>query len=364
MVKVELKDVTKFYGKIRGVENIDLSIDDGEYLAVLGPTGSGKTSTMYLLAGLLKPSSGSIHFDQTDVTKTPAEDREVGFVFEEYNLFPRMLVEENVLFGPVVKDLDIPESKLIAKELFTLLNIAGKEKNLPDEISGGQKQRVALARAIVSNAKLLVMDDPLRALDAKIREILQVELRKLVKDLGLTCIHATHDTHEAMRVADRIAVFKDGKIVQIGSPEEVYNHPNSLYVADFLGENTTIKGKISEKKNDCYFKTEDGLEFKIETSLNDGEEAIALVPSELLDVFDVSERKNINYDNILEGKVLKSKCIGEFNEIEIKLNNTIFKAKDLIGKNIPLKKGSTVLIATDKDDYRIFPQKEEIENEK
>ncbi len=363
MVKVELKGVTKFYGKIRGVENINLSINDGEYLAVLGPTGAGKTSTMYLLAGLLQPSSGYINFDEIDVTKTPAEDRDVGFVFEEYNLFPRMLVEDNVLFGPLVKDLDIPESKLIAKELFTLLNITGKERNFPDEISGGQKQRVALARAIVSNAKLLVMDDPLRALDAKIREILQVELRKLVKDLGLTCVHATHDTHEAMRVADRIAVFKDGQIVQIGSPEEVYNHPNSLYVADFLGENTSIEGTIKKIKKESYIKTADGIELKVKTDMKKGEEAVALIPSELLDVFDVRERQNLNYDNILEGTILNSKCIGESNEIELKINNTIFKAKELIGKNVPIRKGSKILIATDKDDYRVFPKEEEIINE-
>ncbi len=361
MVKVELKDVTKYYGKIRGVENINLSIKDGEYLAVLGATGAGKTTTMYLLAGLLSPSSGSILFDDKDVTDMPAEDREVGFVFEEYNLFPRMIVEDNVLFGPIVKDLDLTESKQVAKELFDLLNIMGKEKNYPDEISGGQKQRVALARAILSNAKLLVMDDPLRALDAKIREILQIELRKLVKDLGLTCIHATHDTHEAMRVADRIAVFRNGKIIQIGSPEEVYNHPQSLYVTDFLGESTSIEGTIKKKKNESYLLTNSGLELKIETNLKDNQAAIALVPSELLDVFDMKERARLNYDNIIEGKILHSKCVGEFNEVEIIIKDIKFKAKDLIGKDIPLKVGTKVLVATDKDDYRVFQKEEDNE---
>lgn len=359
MVQVDMKDVTKFYGKIKGVENINLSINDGEYLAVLGATGAGKTTTMYLLAGLLSPSSGTIYFDQKDVTKSPAEDREVGFVFEEYNLFPRMLVEDNVLFGPIVKNLSLSESREIAKELFTLLNITGKEKNYPDEISGGQKQRVALARAILSNAKLLVMDDPLRALDAKIREILQVELRKLVKDLGLTCIHATHDTHEAMRVADRIAVFKDGEIIQIGSPEEIYNHPKSLYVADFLGENSTLEGKIKKKKNETFLITENGLELKIKSDLKDGQAVIALIPSELLDIFEVTERDKLNYDNIVEGQILSSKCVGEFNEIKVMINGLVFKAKDLIGKKIPLKEGTTIIVATDKDDYRVFPKEEE-----
>ncbi|MCG3224668.1 MAG: ATP-binding cassette domain-containing protein, partial [Candidatus Heimdallarchaeota archaeon] len=158
MVKLELDNITKYYGKRRGVENINLSIEDGEYLAVLGPTGSGKTTTMYLVAGLLSPSEGRILFNGEDITKVPSEDRNVGFVFEEYNLFPRMNAESNVLFGPIVKGLDLSDSRQVAREMFSLLNISGKETNFPDEISGGQKQRVALARAIVSNANLLVMD--------------------------------------------------------------------------------------------------------------------------------------------------------------------------------------------------------------
>ncbi|MFW9851604.1 MAG: ABC transporter ATP-binding protein [Candidatus Thorarchaeota archaeon] len=354
MVKVQLKDISKFYGSRRGVEDLNLTIEDGEYLAVLGPTGSGKTTTMYLVSGLLKPSSGAILFDDEDVSEVEAEDRNVGFVFEEYNLFSRMTVESNVLFGPIVKDLNLHESRVIARELFTLLNISGKEQNYPDEISGGQKQRVALARAIVSNAHLLVMDDPLRALDAKIREMLQIELRNLVKDLGITCIHATHDTHEAMRVADRIAVFKEGKIEQIGTPEEVYNNPISLYVANFLGESSTIEGKVERKKKDVFLVHENGTKLKIETDLQDGKEVIALVPSELVDVYHISEKDVLNYDNIIKATILNSKCIGEFYEIDLLVNGISIKAKELIGKDIPLEKNSEVLIATDKDDYRIF----------
>ncbi len=357
MVKVELENVTKYYDKIRGVEDINLIIEDGEYLAVLGPTGAGKTSTMYLIAGLIAPSKGTILFDDKDVTNLPTEDRDVGFVFEEYNLFPRMSVESNVLFGPIVKNLDLPESRQIARELFTLLNIAGKENNFPDEVSGGQKQRVALARAIVSNAELLVMDDPLRALDAKIREILQIELRNLVKDLGLTCIHATHDTHEAMRVADRIAVFKDGEIVQIGTPEEVYNKPNSLYVANFLGETTTIEGKILTINRGKYLVINEKLKIKIVTNLKDGDDAIALAPAELLDIFPLTEKDNLNYDNIHEATIIDSKCIGEFYEIILSFFGKTIKAKELIGKEIAYKKGTKVLVATDKDDFRVFPNK-------
>ena len=358
MVKVELKNATKYYGKIKGVEDINITINDGEYLAVLGPTGSGKTTTMYLIAGLISPSTGSIFFDDTEVSDVPAEDRNVGFVFEEYNLFPRMSVESNILFGPVVKDLDLVESTKVSRELMSLLNISGKEKYYPEEISGGQKQRVALARAIISDAKILVMDDPLRALDAKIREILQVELRKLVKDLKITCIHATHDTQEAMRVADRIAVFKDGKIVQIGTPEEIYNNPNSLYVAEFLGESSKIEGIIDEVKGEKYLILSDGSKINVETKLKKGEEAIALVPSELIDVYHIDEKKNINYHNVFEAELLSVRCVGEFNELLIKIFGTEFKSKDLIGKEIPLEKNSTVLVATDKDDYRIFSKKE------
>lgn len=363
MVKVELDNITKYYGKRRGVENINLTIEDGEYLAVLGPTGAGKTTTMYLIAGLLSPSEGKVLFDGEDVTNKPSEDRNVGFVFEEYNLFPRMNVESNVLFGPIVKDLDLYDSRQIAREMFSLLNISGKEVNFPDEISGGQKQRVALARAIVSNANLLVMDDPLRALDAKIREILQIELRNLVKDLSLTCIHATHDTQEAMRVADKIAVFKAGAIVQFGTPEEVYNNPVSIYVANFLGETTEIMGTILQEKNKSFLIVED-IKIEIETDLKSGTKAVALIPAELADIYSISERGEINYDNVIEAEIIKTKCVGEFYDVDLVAFNQVIKAKELIGKNVPLTEGSKVLFATDKGDFRIFPIEEDEKDEK
>lgn len=272
-----------------------------------------------------------------------------------------MNVEKNILFGPIVKNLDLSVSRKVALELLDLLNIKGKEKNYPNEISGGQKQRVALARAIVSNAKLLIMDDPLRALDAKIRDILQVELRKLVKDLGLTCIHATHDTHEAMRVADRILVFKDGQIVQDGTPEEIYNNPNSIYVADFLGENVSFRGEIFEEKEERYLLTENNLKLKVQTNYLTGTKVVALVPLELIDVYPKEESNSLNYDNIISGKLIKSKLIGEFFELILEISGMKIKAYELIGKkNIPTTPNSDIVIAMDKDDFRIF----ELENEK
>ncbi len=356
MVKVRLEGISKNYGDNIGVKDLNLLIDDGEYVAILGPTGAGKTTTMYLIAGLVTPSEGKIFFDDEDVTFLPAEDREVGFVFEEYNLFPRMTVEDNILFGPVVKNLDLKTSRKIEKELMALLNIQGKENNFPSEISGGQKQRVALARAIVSNTKLLVMDDPLRALDAKIREVLQIELRKLVKDLGLTCIHATHDTHEAMRVADRIIIFKDGQIVQSGSPEEVYNHPSSIYVADFLGENVKIKGKILREKEQSFLLVKDtSTKLKINSELKEETEVVALIPLELIDVFPLEQKDSLNYDNIVEATLIDYELVGEFYLLTIKVFNQTIKGHELIGKNIDtLKKGSKVLLCSDSDDFRIF----------
>ncbi|MHA1399774.1 MAG: ABC transporter ATP-binding protein [Candidatus Heimdallarchaeaceae archaeon] len=359
MVSVRFENITKKYGDIIGVEKLNLSIADGEYVAILGPTGAGKTTTMYLVAGLISPTEGRIYFDEVDVTDLPAEDRNVGFVFEEYNLFPRMNVEENILFGPVVKNLDLNVSRKITRELLDLLNISGKEKNFPDEISGGQKQRVALARAIVSNAKLLVMDDPLRALDAKIREMLQVELRKLVKDLGLTCIHATHDTHEAMRVADRIIVFKDGKIVQDGSPEEIYNNPASVYVAEFLGENVKLTGVIKREKEEPLLVTEDGTNLKVNTNLPNGAKVLALIPLELIDVYPISEKENLIYDNLIEAKLLECKLIGEFYEMKLEAFGKIIEGRELIGKEIPTAENMRVVIGTDRDDFRIFPLMDE-----
>ncbi|MHA1866328.1 MAG: ABC transporter ATP-binding protein [Candidatus Heimdallarchaeaceae archaeon] len=361
MVSVRMEKVSKNYGKVVGIKDLSLSIKDGEYVAILGPTGAGKTTTMYILAGLISPSSGKVFFDNVDVTNIPAEDRQIGFVFEEYNLFPRMSVEKNILFGPIVKNLDLSVSRKVAYELLNLLNIKGKEKNYPDEISGGQKQRVALARAIVSNAKLLIMDDPLRALDAKIRDILQVELRKLVKDLGLTCIHATHDTHEAMRVADRILIFKDGQIVQEGTPEEIYNNPNSIYVADFLGENVSFKGKIVVENEEKYLLTENNLKLRVQTDYSSGTNVVVLVPLELIDVYNKEESSNLNYDNIIPGKLIQAKLIGEFFELILDISGMKLKAYELIGKkNVPTSPNSEIVVGMDKDDFRIF----ELKNEK
>ncbi|MHA1687549.1 MAG: ABC transporter ATP-binding protein [Candidatus Heimdallarchaeaceae archaeon] len=356
MVHVKLVNISKYYGKTKAVNNINLEIQDKEYVAILGPTGAGKTSTMYMLAGLLQPTEGRIYFDGKDVTNLPAEDREIGFVFEEYNLFPRMTVEENILFGPRVKSLDIAESKNVAKELLHLLNISGKEKAYPNEISGGQKQRVALARAIVSNAKLLIMDDPLRALDAKIREVLQVELRSLVKDLGLTCIHATHDIHEAMRVADKIAIFQHGQIVQFGTPEEIYNHPKTLEIAQFLSKCSTLEGIIVEEGKEKFAKISKNIKLKIQTDLEEGTKVIVLIPAELVDIYTKKEKEIINYDNIVNCEIVDIKCIGEFYQYRIKLLDSDIEiiGNELIGRKHILKKGEMAVFASDKDDFRVF----------
>ena len=363
MVKVTCENLTKFYGKFKGIEGISLEIEDGDYIAVLGPTGAGKTTTMYIIAGLILPTSGHVKFDDLEVTNIPAEDRNVGFVFEEYNLFPRMTVEKNVLFGPTVKKQDLDEAAKISGEMFHLLNISGKEDAYPNQVSGGQKQRVALARAIVSGAQLLIMDDPLIALDAKIREMLQVELRKLVKDLGLTCIHATHDIHEAMNVADKIAVFQNGTVVQFGSPEEIYNNPKTLEVASFLSESSTIEGIIRKKDNEKCLEINEDYQIIIETDLQEGTEAIALIPSELVDIRPLEKEDELNYDNIVEATLLDFKCIGEFYEYTLETLGTKIKGKELIGTTFTHKIESKVLFATDKDDYRVF-KKQEKDNEK
>jgi len=364
LVRVEMRNITKRYGKIVAIKDLNLTIKDGEYIAVLGPTGAGKTTTMYILAGLVQPTEGRILFDGKDVTDLPAEDRNVGFVFEEYNLFPRMTVEENVLFGPRVKALDINESRSVAKELFHLLNIAGKENNYPNEISGGQKQRVALARAIVSNAQLLIMDDPLRALDAKIREMLQIELRNLVKDLGLTCIHATHDIHEAMRVADKIAVFQQGRMVQFGTPNEIYNHPKTLEIATFLSECNVFEGIIKIKDNKKVLMLKNDIEFIVDTNLPNNTEVRAALPTELVDIYKTTEKEELNYDNIIPAQLVKQQCSGEFYTFLLSLDDDIaIKGKELVGKSFHFKNNETVLFATDKDDFRVYKKDNNDEKE-
>jgi len=245
MPDVRLLNVTKKFGKIVAIDKVSLHIHDKEYFALLGPSGCGKTTLLRLIAGLIQPDEGEIYIGDRLVNDIPPEDRDVGFVFQTFALFPHMNSWDNVTYGPRVKGFDMKRAERIGHEVLEMVRLHERLDAFPSELSGGMMQRIAVARALAAGAKLLLLDEPLGQLDAKVRNELRYEIRKMTKDLGLTAIHVTHDQAEAMAISDRIAVMKRGKVLQVGTPEELYINPKSIFVAHFIGASNFLEGYIS-----------------------------------------------------------------------------------------------------------------------
>ena len=232
---IRLSNVVKTFGEVRAINGVSLDINHGEFFAMLGPSGSGKTTMLRMIAGFEIPDSGSIEIDGVEVSNTPPFNREVNTVFQDYALFPHMNVLDNVEYGLKVKKVAKSERKERALKALGRVKLSGYENRKPSQLSGGQRQRVALARALVNEPKVLLLDEPLGALDLKLRHEMQLELKEIQRSVGITFIFVTHDQEEALTMADRIAVFNDGNIVQTGSAKEIYESPNSKFVAGFVG---------------------------------------------------------------------------------------------------------------------------------
>src|SRR5512136_889061 len=249
MPEVRVVNLTKKFGKIAAIDNVTLTIHDKEYFSLLGPSGCGKTTLLRLIAGLIDLDSGEIYIGDKLVNDVPPEDRDIGFVFQTFALFPHMTAWSNVLYGPKVKNYDAKQAETIGHEVLEMVKLNERLDAYPSELSGGMMQRIAVARALAAGAKILLLDEPLGQLDAKVRNEIRYEMRKMAKDLNLTAIHVTHDQAEAMSISDRIAVMKKGRIVQVDTPQELYTHPNSIFVAHFIGESNFLEGTVSTPSN-------------------------------------------------------------------------------------------------------------------
>jgi spermidine/putrescine ABC transporter ATP-binding subunit len=233
---VELKRVSKRYGDFAAVRDLDLTVHDGEFLTLLGPSGCGKTTTLRMIAGLVAPSAGTIRIGSADVTHVPPQHRSLGMVFQDYALFPHLTVAENIAFGMVERRVAKSQIRRRVAELLDLIRLPQSGARFPSQISGGQQQRVALARAVAVEPQVLLMDEPLGALDLKLREAMQIELRNIQQALSITTIYVTHDQAEAMSLSDRIAVINGGRIEQLGTPTAIYARPRTRFVAGFIGK--------------------------------------------------------------------------------------------------------------------------------
>ena len=244
---VGIHGVTKRFGDVVAVDNIDLEIPDGEFFSLLGPSGCGKTTTLRMVAGLEFPTEGSIKIFNEEMALRPPNKRPINTVFQSYALFPHMTIADNIAFGLQMRGVDKAEITQKVNEAIDLVRLGGMGNRRPKQLSGGQQQRVALARALVNRPKVLLLDEPLGALDLKLRQAMQLELKDIQREVGITFVYVTHDQEEALTMSDRIGIMNEGKLLQIGASEDIYENPNSRFVAGFIGETNFVAGTVAEE---------------------------------------------------------------------------------------------------------------------
>lgn len=270
---ITLRDITVSFDGEQVLSGLDLNISDGEFVTLLGPSGCGKTTTLRIIAGFVTPDSGSVFFDGKDIAGLPPYKRQVNTIFQRYALFPHLNVEDNVAFGMRVQKKKNAEIHETVNRMLSLVNLTGFNKRRVDTLSGGQQQRVAIARALANNPRVLLLDEPLAALDLKLRKDMQVELKNIQKSLGITFIYVTHDQEEALSMSDTVVVMDGGKIQQIGTPQDIYNEPQNAFVADFIGESNILDGIMHEDYLVEFF----GRKFKCLDAGFDKQEAVDVV---------------------------------------------------------------------------------------
>lgn len=335
---LELKKICKSFGQENAVlTGIDLVVPQGEFLTLLGPSGCGKTTTLRIIAGLESPDQGEVFLNGENVTNYPPNKRNVNTVFQNYALFPHMTVGDNVGYGLKLQKVPKHEIRKRVSEMLELVQLSGFEKRRPDQLSGGQKQRVAIARALINNPQILLLDEPLGALDLQLRRAMQHELKHLQKKLGITFIYITHDQEEAINMSDRIAVMKDGRFEQIGTSDEVYHHPKTSYVATFVGNANILKGKVKEcTDNQAAVEFPGGVaRIASEERIPAGERVTIAVRSENIDIRPVSE-------DTLSGVVKEKTFAGGQLRIQIELPNGTLLVATRYGIDASVEEGEKV----------------------
>jgi len=361
---VHVENVTKRFGRLVAVNDVSLHINDKEYFALLGPSGCGKTTLLRLIAGLIQPDKGEIYIGGKLVNDVPPEDRDIGFVFQTFALFPHMNAWNNVIYGPRVKGFDMKKAGTIGHEVLEMVRLHERLDAFPNELSGGMMQRIAVARALAAGAKLLLLDEPLGQLDAKVRNELRYEIRRMTKDLGLTAIHVTHDQSEAMAISDRIAVMKKGTLKQVGTPSELYMSPKNVFVANFIGESNFLEGYVVRKSGE-EITTELRGGIRVQSASNDvkkGERVVLAIRPETFFVGRGTEREM----NSILGTVERVTFEGTNIRYEIRLQNQdliVIVKPSIIGEWFKLDERVTVSFPSTKAHLFSYPEagfKEEI----
>jgi ABC-type Fe3+/spermidine/putrescine transport system ATPase subunit len=325
-MRIDIENATKRFGAMAAVDNVNLSIQEGELFTLLGPSGCGKTTLLRLIGGFYAPDAGEIRFDGSRVNDVPPNERGIGMVFQNFALWPHMTVFDNAAYGLKLRRLSRSEIASRVAAVFEKVRLGGFEQRYPGQLSGGQQQRVALARALVLNPRILLLDEPLSNLDAKVRVQVRQEIRKLQKELGITTMYVTHDQEEALTLSDRIAVFNRGKVLQVGPPKQLYERPDSRFVADFIGINNLIEGAvetIDKAQQRLWAKTPVGvLSALLNDRLSVGDRCILCIRPENVSV----EGEPASGHNVLKGRVTFAAYLGNTIRYDVEVGpDLIFK---------------------------------------
>jgi len=338
-VVVKLENFSKSFGRKEVIKNIDLEVYEGEFLTILGASGCGKTTILRSISGLDMPTTGKVYLDGKDVTNLDPTKREVNTLFQNYALFPLMTVKQNIEFGLKMKKVPEEERNKRVKEMLKLVKLEGYEKRKPKELSGGEQQRVSIARGLVNKPKVLLLDEPLSALDLKLKKQTQIELKSLQKKLGITFIFVTHDQNAALTMSDRIMILHDGKIEQLDTPTNIYKYPKTVFVADFIGESNIFKGKVTLIKDGfAYVKITTGEEVKVKDKGFKLDEKVNVVVRPEHFKFPKRKTKNNCFEvtiktHIYDGAI--TKILAEFeNNNNIKINVSSSDSIPKVGEKI------------------------------
>jgi spermidine/putrescine ABC transporter ATP-binding subunit len=347
MVRVKLENVYKRFGSVVAVDNVCLDILEGEFFTILGPSGCGKTTTLRIIAGLERVDSGRVLFDDVDVTNTPPYLRGTGMVFQNYALWPHMTVFDNVAFGLKIRKVGKDEIRRRVKEVLELVKLSGLEDRYPHQLSGGQQQRVALARALVIEPKVLLLDEPLSNLDAKLRVEMRGELKSLQRRLKITTIYVTHDQDEALTLSDRIAIMNNGRILQVSTPIDIYNKPRDLFVASFIGRCTVLIGVV-QNRSDGYLevKCDDmvlwGVPAYEDLNISVGSRVACILRPESFKLEPSAS------DNVFDGYVKHVSFYGSRNEVRVAVKSSELIASFDSSVNIDVNKPIKIAIPRDR----------------
>ena len=347
-IAVEISNVTKKFGEIVAVDDVSVRVLDGEFFSLLGPSGCGKTTTLRMIGGFELPTDGAISIMGERQGYKPPYQRPVNTVFQNYALFPHMSVEQNIAFGLEMKKISKNEIKSRVQEMLDLVQLPKMGKRKPKQLSGGQRQRIALARALINHPKVLLLDEPLGALDLKLRKDMQLELKSIQERVGITFIYVTHDQEEAITMSDRIAVMSEGKVLQIGTPEEIYEHPQSWFVADFIGESNFIPGRVTRAGANLGLKLSDGRLLEAawaEPNIQIGEPAVISVRPEKVHIYPAEADVRMENMSQISGVIEQTVYIGTDTRYTVRLNEeTVVQVREqnVLRGGTNLKEGMTV----------------------